>query len=284
MSSQDPNKSPVYLSVDDDPEMEQAIKRARGTFRYFWRELSWERRRIIPGLDLACVKVAFSDPPGPASDENVAVEQMWIGDVDFDGKQVSGTLINSPNWLTSVSEGDDVQIQPNRVSDWMYAINGRVYGAYTVNLMRSRMSRGERLAHDKAWGLDFGDPNEIQIVPPEYLGQKRPGLFARLLGSGQRSQDPAEVAKKEHPMALNMTESLEEFVQQDPSNLTVADDHGFTLLHQLALAGAASGVAILLRHGADPSALTNHGMTPLGLAKSLGWKKVADMLSAAVTD
>lgn len=271
--------SPVFLNDGDDPEMASAIRRARQTFRYFYREVAWEQRRIVPGLDLACVKVAFSDP-GPASADQPAVEQMWISDIDFDGKLVSGTLINSPNWLTSVAEGDQVQVPPSRVSDWMYAIEGKVYGAYTVNVMRSQMSRNERAGHDGAWGLDFGDPKKIQIVPPDYLGKpNKGGLLGRLGRGGEVDQDPALLAGKEHPMAVNMVQKFEEFLQQDPTNITSVDDEGFTVLHQMSLAGAAGCVSILIAAGADVNAVTNNGMAPLSLAKSLGWKKVYQILS-----
>jgi uncharacterized protein YegJ (DUF2314 family) len=47
---------------DSDPEMQRAYESARATFRYFWREVAWERRRIIPALSLAAVKAPFSDP------------------------------------------------------------------------------------------------------------------------------------------------------------------------------------------------------------------------------
>ena len=162
------SESNVYFSDNDDPAMQRAIKLARQTFRFFWRELSWEQRRIIPGLDVACVKVAFCDPPGSTpADEPAEVEQMWINDVDFDGKQVSGTLINSPNWLTSVSEGDHVQIKPGQLTDWMYAIQGKVYGALTVNVIRSQMGDAERSQHDDAWGLEFGNPGELRFVPAD---------------------------------------------------------------------------------------------------------------------
>jgi len=48
---------------DSDPEMQRAYENARANFRYFWREVAWERRRIVPALDLACVKAPFSDGP-----------------------------------------------------------------------------------------------------------------------------------------------------------------------------------------------------------------------------
>jgi uncharacterized protein len=110
----------VFIFDSSDPEMMEAHNRARDTFRYFYRELSWEARRIIPGLDLACVKVAFTD--GDTTREGPIHEHMWIGDVSFDGKQVSGTLMNSPSWLTNVNEGDNVKTTIAELGDWMFAV------------------------------------------------------------------------------------------------------------------------------------------------------------------
>ncbi|MBC8356739.1 MAG: DUF2314 domain-containing protein [Planctomycetes bacterium] len=272
----------VYFVPDKDPEMQSAIERARETFRYFWRELAWEQRRIIPGLSLAAVKVPFSDPPEIEHDEEEpAVEQMWLSDIEFDGSVITGTLLNEPHWLKSISEGDQSQVPISGISDWMYAISDRVYGAYTVNLLRSQMSRGERAQHDAAWGLDFGDPDEIEVVPPEWLGKKpKPGFFKRLFGGGGDEAPPLDLETAEHPMAVNMADSLKEYLGQDPMNVHATDDNGWTMLHQQALAGTAIGVSILLEHGADPDALTSDGATALQLAESLGWKQVVDVLTA----
>jgi len=46
--------SAVFLFDNSDPEMQRAYEQARATFKYFWRELAWERRRVVPALDLAC--------------------------------------------------------------------------------------------------------------------------------------------------------------------------------------------------------------------------------------
>jgi uncharacterized protein YegJ (DUF2314 family) len=271
----------VYFARDDDPEMQLAIEQARTTFRYFWREMAWEQRRIVPGLDLTCVKVPFSDPPEMQHQtDDPEVEQMWLSDIDFDGQAITGTLINSPNWLKSIKEGDQSQVPIHGISDWMYAIEGRVYGAYTVNLMRARMSRGERSQHDGAWGLDFGDPNAIQVVPPEWFGGKPSGGFFKKLFGGSADAEPLDLENTEHPMAVNMAGSLEEMLTQDPSNVHAKNDDGMTFLHQQALAGTAIGVSILLKHGADPNAVTNSGMTPLQLANALGWTQVASVLTA----
>ena len=189
-------ESPVFRFDGNDPAMQRAYEKTRATFRYFWREMSWERRRIVPALDLAAVKAPFSDGETgthsrAGSGEDPQVEHMWMSEVDFDGETVSGVVINSPHWLTTVKEGDSASFPLEHISDWMYAIHGRVYGAFTVNLMRSRMPPKERAKHDEAWGLDFGDPENVQVVPADFADAD------------------------EHPMSVNMGPSLEEFLTEN---------------------------------------------------------------------
>jgi uncharacterized protein YegJ (DUF2314 family) len=268
MSASQPSR--VFMSDNSDREMQRACENARATFRYFWREVAWERRRIVPALDLACVKGPFSDgEQGTRTKDTPEVEYMWLSEVDFDGQFVSGVLVNAPNWLKTVKEGDPARIPLGEISDWMYAISGEVFGAYTVNLLRSRMERQERQEHDGAWGLKFGDPTKIRVAPEPNKG----GGFLKSW-FGKRQVDTGE-----HPMSEAMGPSLKEQLAKDPSLVSAKDDRGWTFLHQQALAGSAATVKVLLEAGADPNAVTNHGMTPLQLAKSLGWAKVVALLA-----
>jgi uncharacterized protein YegJ (DUF2314 family) len=255
---------------NSDPEMQRAYENARATFRYFWREVSWERRRIVPALDLACVKAPFSDGEQRTSTKDTPeVEHMWLTEVDFDGQFVSGVLLNSPNWLKTVKEGDSARLALGAISDWMYAISGEVFGAYTVNLLRSRMGRQERQEHDGAWGLNFGEPTRIRVAPEPNKGG---GFLKNWFGNRQADT-------QEHPMSEAMASSLKDRLAKDRSLVSAKDDRGWTFLHQEALAGSAPTVKVLLEAGADPNAVTNHGMTPLQLANSLGWDKVAALLA-----
>jgi uncharacterized protein YegJ (DUF2314 family) len=243
----------VYFAPPS-PDMEEASRRARDTFRYFWREMAWEQRRVVKGCDVASVKAPFSDDGDLRGDR---VEHMWISEVFFDGRIVTGVLVNSPEWLRSVKRGEVVELPLEEISDWMYAIRGRVYGAFTVNVLRASMDPQSRAEHDDAWGLDFGDPASVQLVPS---------------GDGWNGPDA------EHPMSVNMRASFAEQLAKSAALAKMTDEQGWTLLHHLALAGSLDAVRVLVEHGADPNALTSHGMTPLALASSLKWTAVVDYL------
>ena len=194
---------------------------------------------------------------------------MWLSEVDFDGVLVSGVLLNDPNWLKSVKAGDPARIPLGEISDWMYVISGEVFGAYTVNLLRSRMGRRERREHDGTWGLKFGDPTKIRVVPQPNEGG---GLLKHWFGRRR-----ADV--QEHPMGESMASTLKDQLAKDASLLAARDERGWTLLHHEALAGNTATVKVLLEAGADPNAVTDRGMTPLQLAESLAWDRVVALLN-----
>ena len=260
----------ILFSGDDDVEMFQASIDAQETFKYFWRELSWEYRRIIPGLDLNAAKVAFETDPG----QQASYEHMWVNELNFDGVMLTGTLMNDPNWIESIGAGDKVDFRFGEISDWMYSIDDKVYGAYTVNLMRSRMSPQEMRGHDEAWGLDFGDPNKIEIF---YKSKPRKKGLLSMFKKDSVATDE-EMMNAEHPMCLNMLDSLREQLQGSDEMLKSQDDKGNTMMHSDALAGNAPVVEILLEHGADPKQKNIHGQTVVDMANVLKWDNVLKVL------
>ncbi len=239
--------SRVFYSKPD-ADMAAAGEQARASFRYFWRELAWERRRIVPGLALASVKAPFADG------ENV--EHMWVGEVDFDGRDIYGELLNAPNQLRNVHQGDRVKLPLAEVGDWMYVLIKEVFGAYTVQLLRSRMSERERKSHDKAWGLDFGDPKQVLVVPESFGG-----------------------LDAEHPMSENCGPSFDKQLAGAPEIVNDPDENGWTLLHHQALAGSAATVRALLANGANTRAKTKDGRTALDLARAMGWPRIISLLT-----
>lgn len=245
--------TPIFFADGESQKMIDAFKKAQETFKYFWRELSWEYRRIIPGLEVACVKLAFTQE----IDNETVVEHMWINDINFDGEKIYGILVNDPNELTNVNNGDEVAIPINQISDWLFASQGKTYGGFTIHAMRSEMNDKERQEHDSAWGMDFGDFNTIQIV-------------------FEQKEKPENLI--EHPMSINMKESLQDFIKNNPNEVTSKDESGNTFLHRETIAGNRTSVEILLASGADANAKNNSGKTALNYAKELNWEHLIPLL------
>lgn len=249
------SESVVFYSKDDDAGMIEAFKKAQSTFKYFWRELSWEYRRIVPALQVACVKVAFQQTVEGETDP--VVEHMWINDINFDGEHVYGTLVNNPNNLTNVKNGDFVEIPLGQISDWLFACQGKTYGGFTIQHLRSGMDETERKSHDEAWGMNFGD-------------------YTNILLAYEQEEHPENL--EEHPMCVNMGDSLSEFLDQNPAEITGQDEMGYAMIHREAIAGNKLSVEMLLKKGADRNAKTSSGKTALDFANEMGWEHVSAVL------
>lgn len=268
-------KDPVFRT-DESVKVEEASLKARQTFKFFWRELSWEYRRIVPGLDLAGVKVRFKiEDPGRNEPQ---WEYLWLGAIEFDGMNIKGQLLNDPKWIRSYVSGDYVEVHFGKMSDWMYALEGKVYGGYTVNLMRSQMSKQERLNHDKAWGLTFSDAKIIKIVPRDTTPTRRVTIFSKLFPLRESSLTIQQLERTEHPMSVNMEQKIREGLSTNPSRINSTDSEGWTMLHREALAGNLIPVRILAEMGADLSLKIAAGRTALDLAKLMGWPLIVDFL------
>lgn len=250
--SQD-NKS-VFFAQQNEKMKEASIK-AQATFNYFWRDLYWESKRVVPAHDLALVKIPFQQK-FEGSDKPI-FEHMWISEIDFDGELITGVLMNAPNQLTNVSEGDTVTRKVSEISDWMLSIDRKTYGGYTIQVLRSGMTDDARAQHDNAWGLNFGDFNTI--------------LVAHL-------QEEEKENLIEHPMSKAMEKPARDYFTGNPDVVTAADENGVTRLHTETIAGNKTAVAILLELGADKTAKTTTGKTALDFATALNWEHLIPVL------
>lgn len=262
--------SPVFYAKSEDPEMAQATASAIATFKYLWRELTWEYRRVVPALELSAIKVAFNDPDGTPN----AVEHMWLSNLEFDGDVVSATLMNAPNGLTSVHEGDTVTLRVDQIEDWMYVLDGHVYGGFTIQVIRAGMSPSERQSHDEAWGFEFSEPNRIDLVP-NWQEQKKKSSARKQ--PGQDAPAPGD-PDAEHPMSENVAKDFANAIEENRERFFELGPDGLTTLHSLALGGSVACVKVLLEAGADPSVKTSKGKTAGELAELMGWPRVVAML------
>lgn len=249
------SNKPIFSSKHKDPDMIAAFIRAQETFPYFWRELTWEYRRMVRVLQVAAVKVAFMDDED--SDLPVSSEMMWVDEIDFDGEFVYGVLNNEPHHLRNIKAGDSVQVPMVQVVDWLFVLQNKSYGGFTIQVLRDRMNEEERAAHDKAWGFDFGDTKEVllayeQLEHPENL--------------------------EEHPMSRSARQHYEEFFTQNPQEINGQDEFGYTPLHKETIAGNRTIVEVLLSMGAQKDRRTYSGKTAFDFAKQLDWKHLIELL------
>lgn len=134
--------SPVSWFEGSDDEMLKAIRESQSSIGSFIAAIEEENRRVVPAFDAALVKYAF-----PATKQGVKVEHIFLSDVTIRGNQLSGIVNDAPRYTDEVKEGDVVAIDTERVSDWLYVVNGVGTGGYTFRVMWKKFTEAERAGY-----------------------------------------------------------------------------------------------------------------------------------------
>lgn len=132
-------KEPIAWFEGEDKEMLEAIHLAQSNFPVFLKAIEEESRRIIPAFEDALVKYAF-----PTTKNKVKVEHMFLSNIQIKVNCLSGVITSDPMYTDAVKAGQTVEIEPSRISDWLYVINGAGTGGYTFKVMYSRFSEREK--------------------------------------------------------------------------------------------------------------------------------------------
>ncbi len=82
------------------------------------------------------VKVAITDA-------HEQTEHMWLADVSFSDGTFAGHITEAPHTLQGFQEGQRFRIPPDVISDWMYLLDGRMYGNFTLRSMLPSMPEEE---------------------------------------------------------------------------------------------------------------------------------------------
>jgi uncharacterized protein YegJ (DUF2314 family) len=127
--------------AQDDQKMNAAMEKARSTVGTFTTALASPK----PGQRSFTVKVPFSDGKN--------TEHMWLSPVTFDGTKFHGTINNDAERVSHVKNGDHAEVEPSKISDWMFVDEGKLVGGYTLRVLRDSMSPAERAEFDKS--VDF---------------------------------------------------------------------------------------------------------------------------------
>jgi uncharacterized protein YegJ (DUF2314 family) len=133
----------ITYVAPDDPQMQAAINKARATVPQFVRALR-SPGRTRSGF---AVKAPFSD--------GRKEEHIWLSPVTYDGKTFRGTVNNEPVDVKTVRFGQQVEVEPARISDWMYTDNKNLVGGFTLRVIRERMSERERADFDRGVPFTF---------------------------------------------------------------------------------------------------------------------------------
>ncbi|MBW1656631.1 YegJ family protein [Flavobacterium quisquiliarum] len=129
------NEPPIYSVESQDEEMNAAILKANETLDDFNSGL------INPKAESHALKVKFTNSSG--------TEHMWVGNIVFKDGKYSGILNNEPEYVKEYRSGDQIEVDPSKISDWMYIENGKLFGGYTIKVLRNRMSEEERKQFDE---------------------------------------------------------------------------------------------------------------------------------------
>lgn len=129
-----------------DADMQSASQQARDTFRTFVDQF----RKHDPNCSPFILKVFYPDSKVPNGGEH-----LWMTVRSVTDKSAIGIITSRPFFISTVKGGDLVEIQLSQISDWLYVQRGRAVGAYTVQLLRSRMTPEQKAQHDSAYPFLF---------------------------------------------------------------------------------------------------------------------------------
>lgn len=133
----------IYYVQGQDAEMNEAIKTANQTIDKFKVALTSNN----PNFKFFALKTKFTTSSGG--------QHIWISDIKLIDNKFYGTVDNLPKHTTDTKIGDTIQIDNNKISDWMYIENRILHGGFTIKLLRKRMTPEERKIFDAENGLIY---------------------------------------------------------------------------------------------------------------------------------
>ena len=112
---------------NEDAAMNAAIAKARARLPDFWEKLA----NPPTGTEGYSVKVAIRDGD--------RTEHFWTSDIERTGERISAVIANEPQTVTTVREGQRIDVPEADISDWMFMRNGKVVGNETLRVLLDYM-------------------------------------------------------------------------------------------------------------------------------------------------
>jgi len=137
------NEPDIYSTQQDDIEMNRAIATAKKTMYIFKNALENNKAAYTD----FCLKVEFKTP-----DRN---EHIWVSDIFLSENTFYGIIDNLPAYTKQIKMGDTISIKNENIKDWMFLDGDELYGGYTIQVLRNRMTKKERDDFDKSYSIRF---------------------------------------------------------------------------------------------------------------------------------
>lgn len=124
-----------------DPEYQQTIHYARNSLDQF--------RSMLPADGTprfgASVKTAVDDSDNRAF--------MWLTNARMRGSNFIAEFFELPVNFTEHAVGDQLEVSPDTLLDWMVNDDGALYGGFSIRYQRSQLPEDERIAFDAHVGV-----------------------------------------------------------------------------------------------------------------------------------
>lgn len=134
-------KADIFLVEETDPEMVEAIAQAQRSVPEFLTALKSPKKNQS-GF---AVKYPFREPE--------YVEHMWVTELSYNDSVLRGVLNNEPKDLRNFKAGQQVEVSPAKISDWMNVEDGRLVGGYSLRLLFRKYTPEEKRAFEQSLGF-----------------------------------------------------------------------------------------------------------------------------------
>jgi uncharacterized protein YegJ (DUF2314 family) len=133
-------QEPIAWYSGEDAAMRDAIAASQATFDRFLAVIDDSGKQ--PHVEEAFIKYAV-----PATKGGVTVEHVFVGDIHRKNGRLLGRVNSTPMYTNEIKEGEVLEIHRDRISDWLYVVDGTGVGGATFRLMWSRFSDSDRAAY-----------------------------------------------------------------------------------------------------------------------------------------
>lgn len=122
----EPTFEPIIEVAEDDPRMRDAVGEALARWPEF--ESAFARREEDKDANPYLVKAEFR--------EGTVSEFMWLTVTGLTAGSVRGVLMNAPHELLEVHRGTQVEVELDRLNDWIYpGPDGELVGGFTLDVL-----------------------------------------------------------------------------------------------------------------------------------------------------